>query len=61
MAGEVTKICVPWNQPNWDELDWSRVKELQTRVTMEHRKREAAKAQQTRALACPNFVKHVRR
>lgn len=58
IAGELTKICPPWNQPNWDELDWSRVKELQTRVIMEHRKREAAKAQQARALACPNFVKH---
>ncbi|KAF6221727.1 hypothetical protein HO133_001695 [Letharia lupina] len=57
-AGEVAKICAAWDQPNWDELDWSRMKELQTREILEHRKQEATKAQQTRALECPNFVKH---
>lgn len=57
-AGEAAKICAAWNQPIWDELDWGRIKELQTREILGHRKQEANKAQQASALDCPNFVKH---
>lgn len=57
-AGEAAKICAAWNHPNWDELDWSRIKELRTREILEHRKQEATKCQQARALDCPDFVKH---
>ena len=57
--GEIAKICSSWDQPQWDELDWSRIKELTTRDILEHRKKEAVTAQQSYALECLNFVKHV--
>ena len=57
--GEIAKICASWGQPQWDELDWSRIKELTTRDILEHRNREAVKVKQAWCIACPSFVKHV--
>ena len=57
--GEIANMCVSWDQPQWDEVDWSRIKELMTRDLLEYRKQEAVKAQQAHCVACPNFVKHV--
>ena len=59
-GGEIAKVRAVWDQPSWDELDWSRVRELRTLEIFEHRKQEATKVQTARALDCPNFVKHVR-
>lgn len=57
-AGIAAPICAAWDQPGWDELDWSTIKELQTREIFEYRKQEAIKIQTSRALDCPNLVKH---
>ena len=57
--GEIANICVSWDQPQWNEIDWSRIKELTTRDLLEYRKQEAVKVQQAHCVECPNFVKHV--
>lgn len=57
--GEIANMCVSWDQPQWDEVDWSRIKELMTRDLLEYRKQEAVKAQQAHCVECPNFVQHV--
>lgn len=57
--GELGKICASWNQPCWDELDWTRIKELQIRDILEHRKLKGVELQQAHSLGCPAFVKHV--
>ena len=57
--GEVAQILKSWNQPHWDELEWSRIKELTTRDLIEYRHGEGVKAQQAHAFDCPDFVKHV--
>lgn len=58
-AEDLSKNYEPWEYPQWDELDWSRIKELTTRDILEYRKQEAVKAQRVHALECPNFFKHV--
>ena len=59
-VGEAAKIRAAWDQPIWDELDWSRIKELRSWEIVEKRRQEAIKVQNARALGCPDFVKHVR-
>ena len=59
-VGEAAKIRAAWDQPTWDELDWSRIKELRSWEIVENRRQEAIKVQNARALECPDFVKHVR-
>ncbi len=59
-AENLSKTYGSWNQPQWDELDWSHIKELTTRDLLEHRKQEGIKAQNAKTCSCPNFVKHVR-
>lgn len=60
VEGEISKICASWDQTAWDELDWSRIKELTTRDILERRQHKGSQAQQAHAFDCPNFVKHVR-
>ena len=50
-----------WDSSKWQELDWSKIKELQTRDLIEARDREAQQAQLGHCFDCSNFVKHVRR
>lgn len=46
--------------PEWDELDWARVKDLQLRNILDKRREAALAVEQCTCLQCPNFVKHVR-
>ncbi|PYI33912.1 antiviral helicase [Aspergillus indologenus CBS 114.80] len=55
---ELVKFCASWIQPAWDEMDWTRIKELQVRDILEKRQQQAAIAQSCRCLQCPNFLKH---
>lgn len=59
MQSEISKICSPWTAPYWDELDWSRIKQLSLRDTLEKRKQEIVVAQNARCVECPNFARHV--
>ncbi|OJK03667.1 hypothetical protein ASPACDRAFT_111566 [Aspergillus aculeatus ATCC 16872] len=55
---ELVKFCASWTQPAWDEMDWTRIKELQVRDILEKRQQQATIAQSCRCLQCPNFLKH---
>lgn len=57
---QLAKICASWKASFWEELDWSRIKLLSIRDTLEVRKQQLQSAQQAHCLECPNFVKHVR-
>ena len=54
------KLFKDWTDPKWEELDWGRIKELQTRDLLQYRSQEAEKAQIGHCFDCPHFVKHVR-
>lgn len=56
---ELSKLCSSWTNPVWDELDWTRIKELQVRDILEKRQAQATISQACRCLECPNFLKHV--
>lgn len=56
---EISKIFESWEAPYWDELNWSRVKELAIRDTLEKRKQELVITQNARCVECPNFTRHV--
>ena len=56
---ELTEICASWTPPYWEELDWTRVKELSVRDTMELRKQQIASVQNAHCVECPSFLKHV--
>ena len=58
-TSEFKSLSASWVDPLWDELDWGRIKEMQTRDLLEHRAEEANKAQLGHCFDCPNFVKHV--
>ncbi|KAI9721090.1 MAG: hypothetical protein M1812_002571 [Candelaria pacifica] len=55
---ELVKLCESWTSQEWDELDWSRVKDLQLRDTLDKRRKAAAEAQRGHCHECPEFVKH---
>ncbi|MCJ1261351.1 hypothetical protein MMC22_001215 [Lobaria immixta] len=55
---EISKICSSWTASHWDELDWSRIKELSVRDTLEKRKQEIVRAQNARCVECSNFARH---
>ncbi|KAJ5666990.1 hypothetical protein N7462_011399 [Penicillium macrosclerotiorum] len=55
---ELVKYTSSWVDDRWDELDWSRVKELQVRDILDKRKAQAQIAQSCHCLQCPNFLKH---
>ena len=58
---QLTKAFESWKSSYWEELDWSRIKLLSIRDTLESRKRELSRAEGAQCLLCPNFVKHVRK
>ncbi|KAF9886665.1 hypothetical protein FE257_011178 [Aspergillus nanangensis] len=55
---ELAKLCGSWETPVWDEMDWTRMKELQVRDALERRQAQATIAQSCRCLQCPDFLKH---
>jgi len=56
---ELSKHCSSWTSPTWDELDWTRIKELQVRDILEKRQEQATISQTCRCRGCPDFLKHV--
>ncbi|KAJ5776932.1 hypothetical protein N7520_000178 [Penicillium odoratum] len=55
---ELTRYTDSWLNTAWDEVDWSRVKELQVRDTLAQRQAQVDIMQSCHCLSCPNFMKH---
>ncbi|KAI9769955.1 MAG: hypothetical protein M1840_003665 [Geoglossum simile] len=55
---EVARLCDSWMAPEWDELDWSRIRDMHLRNVLDERKKEAVCAQERRCVGCENFLKH---
>lgn len=56
---EFTSLASSWEKPEWDELDWDRVKELQIIEVLTERQKQLEIAQSCECLQCPRFLKHV--
>ncbi|KAI9871999.1 MAG: hypothetical protein M1830_002179 [Pleopsidium flavum] len=55
---ELVKLCSSWDTPDWDELDWARVKDLQLRNILDERKDVALAAEQCTCIQCSTFLRH---
>jgi antiviral helicase SKI2 len=55
----LTKYTKSWLNSAWDEVDWSKVKELQVRDILAQREAQVQIIQSCHCLSCPNFLKHV--
>ncbi|EPE35389.1 P-loop containing nucleoside triphosphate hydrolase [Glarea lozoyensis ATCC 20868] len=55
---ELFRICKSWELSEWNEMDVSKVNDLQLRDIIAARFDQAAIAQKAKALACPQFLKH---
>ena len=58
---EIWRLCSNWELDEWNELDWSRIKDLQLRDILTKRNEEATVSQKAKCLQCPQFIKHVSR
>ncbi|OBT50372.1 hypothetical protein VE04_09051 [Pseudogymnoascus sp. 24MN13] len=57
-VAELSRLCQSWTLPEWDELDWSKIKDMTTRELLEKRRQVAESAQQGACISCPEFLKH---
>ena len=55
---EVSKVFELWQSPYWDEMDWSRIRELSIREILERRKEERLVIGDARSINCPTFIRH---
>ncbi|KAK2741567.1 hypothetical protein FQN57_005550 [Myotisia sp. PD_48] len=55
---ELSPLCASWAQQEWDELDWTKIKELRVRELLDERKKQRDLAELGECLDCPQFLKH---
>ncbi|KAH8816828.1 NUC185 domain-containing protein [Xylogone sp. PMI_703] len=55
---ELARICSSWDLDVWDELDLSRIKELQLRDLISRRSERVGAAERGKCFKCPQFLKH---
>jgi antiviral helicase SKI2 len=55
---EILPLCQSWNWKDWDECDWSKIKDLSIRTLFEERTKQAKVAVEKQCLDCPQFLKH---
>jgi hypothetical protein len=51
-------LCQSWNYEDWDEFDYSRIKNLKFLELMEARVKEGQTVVDKKSLECPDFLKH---
>ncbi|KAI5307796.1 hypothetical protein KEM55_007401, partial [Ascosphaera atra] len=56
---EFIRLCNSWQDSVWDEIDWSRIKELQVREVLAKREEQANIVQSSTSLTCQNFLRHI--
>jgi len=56
---ELSALAENWDRPEWKELDWTKIKDLQFLDLYEARKRQIRIAEDSNCTDCPNFQHHV--
>ena len=59
LTNELLALCSDWTSSLWDELDWSKVKDMRIREILAERKAKAQTIEKSKGLDCSDFVKHV--
>ncbi|KAI1818663.1 DSHCT domain-containing protein [Poronia punctata] len=52
------KICKTWESDIWDEVNLSKIRNLNLQEIIEKRRQEAMKIQESAIMQCPKFLKH---
>jgi len=55
---EIVTLCSNWESSAFDEVDWTKIRDMPVREILDKRKAIAATSQECQALECPDFVKH---
>ena len=55
---EVSRVFESWQSSHWDEMDWSRIRELSIRDIFDRRKQEHLIIDDARSVECPQFLRH---
>lgn len=55
---EISNVFESWQSSHWNEMDWSRIRELSIREILESRKKEHRIIDNTRSVECPKFIRH---
>ncbi|KAL8939496.1 MAG: hypothetical protein Q9216_003324 [Gyalolechia sp. 2 TL-2023] len=55
---ELWHIFSSWQSSAWDELDWTRLKDLQLRDILEFRQKSLLNVEAVQCIECPQFVRH---
>jgi antiviral helicase SKI2 len=55
---EILPLCKSWTYKDWDEYNWSKIKELSIRNLLEAREQAAKVASTRKCLECPKFLQH---
>lgn len=56
---ELERLCKSWELKDWDEQDYSKIKEIELRDLLSKRQEQSKIAQKASALRCNQFIKHV--
>lgn len=56
---ELRQLSADFNLKEWDEIDWTKLKDLTFLEAHEARKKELEKAPQWKSTQCPDFKRHV--
>lgn len=57
---QLVHLCQSWMGSQWNEMDYDRVKELQTRELLMKRTELVHVIHSSHSLTCPQFLKHVK-
>lgn len=55
---EFASICSSWQSSAWDEVDWSRLKDIHLRDNLEFRRQSLLKVEAVQCIGCPDFIRH---
>jgi len=55
---DLLNLCKSWSNDEWNEMDFSKVHDMQLRDILAKRVEQAAIAQKAVCLDCPQFIKH---
>jgi len=56
---ELSALTEDWSRLEWEELNWTKIKDFQFLEIYESRKQQIRKAEDSTCIDCPNFVRHV--
>jgi antiviral helicase SKI2 len=55
---EVLPLCKSWSFQDWDEFDWSKIRDMSIRTILDERSKQAEIISKSKCLSCPKFVHH---